>query len=64
MIAYRPIAPLALGRPGLMPALTAMVLTAFFGTTWHGWKDRPAAPENVACTADIATPGPAERNRS
>jgi hypothetical protein len=63
MIAYRPIAPLALGRSGLMPAVAAIAVTALFGTTWQGWNEPGTVPEKGAERAEDATPGPAIRKR-
>lgn len=57
MIIYRPIAPLTVGRSGLMSALAAMASTAVIGTsTWQrsgGPSNRtvPERPGNVSPAA-------------
>ena len=62
MIAYRPIAPLTIGRPDLMSALAD--LTAVFDTTWEVSKESSAALDKTAQTAGNAYPVAAGRYRS
>jgi hypothetical protein len=50
MIAYRPVAPLTTGRPGLVSAFAAMALTAVLGTTWQV-SNESSAPDKTAETA-------------
>lgn len=56
MIAYRPVAPLTTGRPGLVAAFAAMALTAVLGTTWQVSNEPSAAPEKTAEPAGTAYP--------
>jgi hypothetical protein len=63
MIAYRPVAPLTTGRPGLMSALAAMALTAVLGTIWQVSNESSAAPDKTAESAGNAYPASAGRNQ-
>jgi hypothetical protein len=63
MIAYRPIAPLDTGPPGLGSALAAMALTAARGTTWQIPNESSPAPKNTAETAGNVYPVAAGRNQ-
>jgi hypothetical protein len=63
MIAYRPVAPLTTGRPGLVSAFAAMALTAVLGTTWHVSNEPAAAPRKTVETAGNAYAIAAGRNR-
>ncbi|SFU03039.1 hypothetical protein [Arthrobacter sp. ov118] len=63
MIAYRPVAPLTTGRPGLVSAFAAMALTAVLGTTWQRANETSAAPDQTPETAETACPPPAGGNR-
>jgi hypothetical protein len=56
MIVYRPVAPLALGRPGILPALAAMALAAMFGTDWQCWNEHQTE-------SPYASPDSSEGNR-
>ncbi len=63
MIVYRPIAPLTLGRSGLMSTLAAMVSTAVIGApSWQnpGNPSQGAVPEgtgNPAAAAETVAAG-------
>jgi len=51
MIIYRPVAPLAVGRSGLKPALAAMAMAAVLGTgSWQALTEAPGTPDAAAET--------------
>jgi hypothetical protein len=63
MIIYRPVAPLAAGRPGLKSAFAAMALTALLGTTWQVSNEPSGTPETTAESARNTYPAAAGRTR-